>query len=145
MADLALWFMDKSELVIYVRNCDQHYDTLVFAGWNNFLIDHFAGTDLCQTKNRTINVWDTLSSPGNWCINKDYKFSIISLYPLPIGIDTPFSSTASAVYDSILLTETINDRWIRLKRFDGKRDSISCVLILDMYSRFVVMIFMYSR
>ena len=56
MADLALWFLDKSELVIYIRNCNQHYDTLVFAGWNNFLINYFADTDLCQAKNWTINV-----------------------------------------------------------------------------------------
>ena len=51
MADLALWFMDKPELVIYIRNYNKHHDTLVFAGWNNFLIDHFADTNLCQAKN----------------------------------------------------------------------------------------------
>ena len=54
MVDLAVWLMDKSELVICIRNSNKHPDTLVFAGWNNFLIDHFADTDLCQAKNWTI-------------------------------------------------------------------------------------------
>jgi len=42
-----------------------------------------------------------------------------------MGRETALTSTVSAVYDSILLIETIKERCILLKRFADKRDSIS--------------------
>ena len=51
MADLALQFMDKSELVSPIWNYYLHIDILVPAGRNNFFYHYNPGFTICKTKN----------------------------------------------------------------------------------------------